>query len=98
MVKVPKIDMHCFHNLTLKYYSDYWKAYHPKEWLFYSRENTGTHITSRAVQDIFHKYINKTNITKKVTVHSIRHSFATHLLEIGTSIFHIKQLLGHSDI
>jgi site-specific recombinase XerD len=72
--------------------------HHPKEWLFYSRVNTGTHITSRAVQDIFHKYINKTNITKKVTVHSIRHSFATHLLEIGTSIFHIKQLLGHSDI
>src|SRR5665648_1072554 len=77
---------------------DYWNAYHPKEWLFYSRVNTGTHLTSKAVQDIFHKYINKTNITKKVTVHSIRHSFATHLLEVRTSIFHIKQLLGHSDI
>jgi len=76
----------------------YWKAYRPKEWLFYSRVNTGTHITSRAVQDIFHKYIKKANISKKVTVHSLRHSFATHLLESGTSIFHIKQLLGHSDI
>jgi len=83
---------------NLEILRDYWKAYHPKEWLFYSRENTGTHITSRAVQNIFHKYINKTDITKKVTIHSIRHSFATHLLEVGTSIFHIKQLLGHSDI
>ncbi|AGF55864.1 site-specific recombinase XerD [Clostridium saccharoperbutylacetonicum] len=76
----------------------YWKAYRPKEWLFYSRVNTGTHITSKAVQNIFHKYIEKANISKKVTVHSLRHSFATHLLESGISIFHIKQLLGHSDI
>lgn len=76
----------------------YWKSYRPKEWLFYSRVNTGTHITSKAVQNIFHKYIEKANIYKKVTVHSLRHSFATHLLESGISIFHIKQLLGHSDI
>ncbi|NOW89766.1 site-specific recombinase XerD [Clostridium beijerinckii] len=76
----------------------YWKSYRPKEWLFYSRVNTGTHITSKAVQNIFHKYIEKANISKKVTVHSLRHSFATHLLESGISIFHIKQLLGHSDI
>jgi integrase/recombinase XerD len=83
---------------NLEILRDYWKSYHPKEWLFYSRVNTCTHITSRAVQNIFHKYIDKTNITKNVTVHSMRHSFATHLLESGTSIFHIKQLLGHSDI
>lgn len=77
---------------------DYWKSYRPKELLFYSRVNTGTHITPKAIQNIFHKYINKASITKKFTVHSLRHSFATHLLESGTSIFHIKQLLGHSDI
>ena len=83
---------------NLEILRDYWKVYHPKEWLFYSRINTGTHITPRSVQNIFHKYIDKANITKPVTVHSLRHSFATHLLESGTSIFHIKQLLGHSDI
>ncbi|MBZ9623690.1 site-specific integrase [Clostridium sp. FP2] len=83
---------------NLEILRDYWKSYHPKEWLFYSRINTGTHINPRSVQNIFHKYINKANITKSVTVHSMRHSFATHLLESGTSIFHIKQLLGHSDI
>lgn len=77
---------------------EYWKEYHPKEWMFYSRNNTGTHITSRAIQDIFHKFIIIAGITKKVTCHTMRHSFATHLLENGVSIFHIKQLLGHSDI
>lgn len=76
----------------------YWKAYRPKEWLFYSRNHTGTHITPRAVQNLFRKYINKAKITKNVTVHTLRHSFATHLLESGTSIYHIKQLLGHSNI
>lgn len=76
----------------------YWKVYRPKEWLFYSRNNTGTHITTRAVQNLFHKYATKAKINKNVTVHSMRHSFATHLLESGTSVFHIKQLLGHSDI
>lgn len=83
-------------NLTVL--RDYWKVYRPKEWLFYSRVNTGTHITSRAIQNIFHKYIKKAKITKNVTVHTLRHCFATHLLQSGVSIFHIKQLLGHSDI
>jgi len=76
----------------------YWQAYHPKEWLFYSRNNTGTHITTKAVQNLFHKYATKAKINKNVTVHSMRHSFATHLLEAGTDIFRIKQLLGHTDI
>ncbi|MCO1604026.1 tyrosine-type recombinase/integrase [Desulfosporosinus nitroreducens] len=76
----------------------YWKAYHPKEWLFYSRNHTCTHMTTKAIQNLFHKYVKKANISKKVSVHTMRHSFATHLLESGTSIYHIKQLLGHSNI
>lgn len=83
---------------NLEILRDYWRSYHPKEWLFYSRNHTNNHINSRSVQDIFHKYVDKANITKKVTIHSLRHSFATHLLESGTSIYNIKQLLGHSDI
>ncbi|KJS15385.1 MAG: integrase [Peptococcaceae bacterium BRH_c4b] len=76
----------------------YWKTYRPKEWLFCSRNNTGTHITPRAVENLFNKYVSKAKITKNVTVHTLRHCFATHLLESGTSIYHIKQLLGHSNI
>ncbi len=77
---------------------EYWKQYQPKEWLFYSRNRTGKHITSRAVQNIFIKYKELAGITKNVTTHTLRHSFATHLLENGVSIFHIKQLLGHANI
>jgi site-specific recombinase XerD len=77
---------------------EYWKQYRPTEWLFYSRNQTGTHITSRAMQNVFRKYKDQAGIAKKVTSHSLRHAFATHLLEDGVSIFHIKQLLGHSDI
>ncbi|MGI6449001.1 MAG: tyrosine-type recombinase/integrase [Desulfitobacteriia bacterium] len=83
---------------NLKILRKYWKAYRPEEWLFYSRNRTGTHITARAVQNIFQKYVAKAKITKPVTVHSLRHSFATHLLEDGTDIFRIKQMLGHTDI
>jgi site-specific recombinase XerD len=83
---------------NLEILRDYWKAYHPKEWLFYSRINSGTHITPRGVANIFNKYKNIAGITKDVSTHTLRHCFATHLLESGVSIFHIKQLLGHSDI
>lgn len=77
---------------------EYWKQYQPKEWLFYSRNRTGKHITSRAVQNIFSKNKKIAGITKNVTTHTLRHSFATHLLENGVSIFHIKHLLGHANI
>ena len=77
---------------------EYWKQYRPKDWLFCSRNKTGTHITPRATQNIFCKHKNISGITKKVTCHTLRHSFATHLLENGVSVFHIKQLLGHSSI
>ncbi len=79
---------------------EYWKAYHPKEWLFLSSSNnkTGSHLTSRAAQDIFREAVMRAGITKAVTCHTLRHSFATHLLENGVDLFHIKQLLGHSDI
>jgi site-specific recombinase XerD len=77
---------------------EYWKEYHPSDWLFYSRNQTCTHITGRAIQDAFHKYVGIAEITKHVTTHTLRHCFATHLIESGVSIFHIKQLLGHADI
>ena len=83
---------------NLEVLREYWKEYRPKDWLFYSRKQTGTHISTRAVQNIFRKHKELACITKNVTCHSLRHSFATHLLENGVSIFHIKQLLGHSDI
>ena len=67
---------------------EYWKQYHPEEWLFYSRNKTGKHITERAAQDVFKSAKINSGITKNISSHTLRHSFATHLLENGTNIFH----------
>ncbi len=76
----------------------YWMRYRPQEWLFYSRNYTGTHITGRAIHNVLHKYKELAGIKKKMSAHTLRHSFATHLLEDGVDIFFIKQLLGHTYI
>ncbi len=78
----------------------YWKEFRPSGWLFssVSHNKTGSHLTKRAAQNIFHEAAATAGITKQVTPHTLRHSFATHLLEDGVDLFHIKQLLGHSDI
>ena len=82
---------------NLKILREYWKMYQPKEYLFLGRYNTGS-ISTRAVQAAFGKSIKRTRITKHVSVHSLRHAFATHLLDAGTDICYIQKLLGHTRI
>ena len=75
----------------------YVKDYKPKLYLFES-EATGSAYPSRTVQQIFSNAKYKAGIKKDVGIHSLRHSFATHLLDKGTDIRFIKDLLGHFDI
>lgn len=71
----------------------YFKEFKPKVWLF--EGVNGGQYSRRSVQEIFYKALKKATIDKKVSVHSLRHSFATHLLEQGEDLRYIQKILGH---
>lgn len=73
----------------------YYKQYKPRIWLFEGQ--TVGKYSKRSIQKIFQRAKMNAGITKPATVHTLRHSFATHLLEQGVSIQIIQLLLGHSN-
>ena len=73
----------------------YYKGYKPKEWLFEGQK--GGRYSRKSVQKIFQSALAKTKIKKHATIHTLRHSFATHLLEHGTDLRYIQELLGHKN-
>jgi len=76
----------------------YWKRYHPKEYLFYPTGNPHKSLTKNMAWKIFNKAKQKAGLKRGKGIHSLRHSFATHLLEDGVDLYSIKTFLGHSSI
>ncbi len=75
----------------------YWKRDRPTLWLFPGVPDTKS-ISVRTIQSVFKDSLHAAGISKDVSVHTLRHCFATHLLNQGASILQIKELLGHADI
>ncbi|MCL4474912.1 MAG: site-specific integrase [Nitrospirae bacterium] len=73
----------------------YIKRYEPRKWLFEGAK-AGRYLSRRSIEKVFEQARDRAGIKKDVSVHDLRHSFATHLLEGGTDLRYIQELLGHA--
>ncbi|BAL00362.1 putative transposase [Oscillibacter valericigenes Sjm18-20] len=80
---------------------DYWREYrpnHPEGYLFYPRKQRQKVLMTRSVANAFRNCCKKAGLPDTYTVHTLRHCFATHLLESGAEVCQIKEMLGHTFI
>lgn len=82
-------------NKIIEMLRTYYKAYKPKVWLF-EGQNVGERYSERSLQLVLKQALKKVGNTKPVSLHWLRHSYATHLLESGTDLRYIQELLGHN--
>lgn len=80
---------------TLDLLREYQEAYHPRHYLFEGQKE-GEMYDARSLQNVLKQSVSAAGIGKPVTLHWLRHSYATHLLEAGTNLRYIQEILGHS--
>jgi integrase/recombinase XerD len=76
---------------------DYWRAFHPEKWMFFGRDKNAPMCIGTA-QHIYYQAKAKAKVTKGRGIHTLRHCFASHLLDAGAEIYVIKRCLGHTSI
>jgi integrase/recombinase XerD len=76
---------------------DYWRRHRPQEWLFAKRDRPG-HCSITALQRRVARAVRALGWSKRVSLHTLRHSYATHLLEAGVDVVTLQHLLGHNDL
>jgi site-specific recombinase XerD len=76
----------------------YWKLYKPRTWLFPSRRDPNRKMDITTAQKVYYQAKRRANITRGHAIHTLRHCFATHLLEAGVDLRTIQSLMGHSSI
>lgn len=84
-------------GLVLKGLKSYLETSNPKEWLFNGKIR-GEKISRSGIRHAFRSAIKKTEISKKVCIHTFRHSYATHLLEMGLDILSLQHQMGHAEL
>ena len=84
-------------NTLLKVLEEYWRAYRPGHWIFFGKTKTKPMPIDTA-QRIYYKAKAKAGVTRGRGIHTLRHCFATHLLEQGTRTYILQQMLGHKSI
>lgn len=80
--------------LVLEALRDYWRVFRPRPFLF-PGQRPGRHLTARSAQKVLDRARRCAGIREGVSMHTLRHSFATHLLEDGTDLRYVQELLGH---
>ncbi len=84
-------------DILLKTLEKYWRAYRPGAWIFPGGIKT-RHLTIDSAQQIYYKAKMKAGVKRGRGIHTLRHCFATHLLEQGTRTYVLQQMLGHKSI
>jgi site-specific recombinase XerD len=83
--------------IVLRGLTSYLETSRPREWLFNGKIR-GQQISREGIRHAFRAAIRKTDIQKDVCIHTLRHSYATHLLEMGLDIMSVKDQLGHAEL
>jgi integrase/recombinase XerD len=76
----------------------YWQTYHPRDWLFPATRNPDRPLDDRTAQLAFKQALERAGLPRKGGPHTLRHSFATHLIDAGTPLHVVKRLLGHTSV